>query len=864
MGKVNVVLPSGRVVSVDADVAAQGRLQQEGGASEAGRHEQERNEAAYGGTLGTAAELAQSFADTATFGGLGKAESAIGGDDWSNAQQQLADQHGVAHFVGEAGALLTGAGAAGLAHDAGEGVAQGVLEKYGAGVATKGVQRAATAAGRITEGAIFGAGAHVADTNVTGDPLTIEGTVESAGIGSLISLGAGAAADTITRIGGKAAAISDEAKVVQGDMETVQAGREVFAKPPESWDQYADALKAKQSAAQEEFGSAVRQTEKYKKFTSGAQLDREITKAENAVNSISRRWNEDVVIPTETPPTADLTPKFDTSDTPVEGASPSQIPQEQVIPPGRTTREIMNTETGEYVKQVKQAEPVAAPLSTKPPISEEMQGRLKDFRDRIRRIDQLRSGGFELDTKVANKFGGSEWVKKNPAIAGDPAKAAEELRSLQNDLRQQFPKATRKVAFGEIPPTPPKIPPEPEKLRLPKTLQDLARQRSETVNKIANASAGDPNVEAAWSKVASDLGVKPDDGIAGLHNKLGGYISASERLKKYAEASAKKSEGFSIVSLGRKLMRGMAIGGLGRAADAAVGGGLFGAGARAAASEAGRVGMTNLEESALGGILLRAKLGVQDKAGSVVAKAAKPLAHGIERLRPVTSYLAAQFPDGPAQPSADIRTLANRRSAEINNHALTVNDNMYLAMSPFQGDPSDVAWKIHNHVTSAMQYLANSTPKDPGTVNHLFGSDWVPSQQDSLALAYRMEAVLSPMDSIQRSLSGDGHPAAVEALWTIWPNLMQQIAEHVAQNAEKLQGLTYERTQAFSQTFRAPLSGLQEPAAMLQLQGMYLPPPSDSGPSKQPSKQPTGNPTGRPATVNSPAAGTNVSMLTSQ
>jgi hypothetical protein len=887
MGKlVNVVLADGTVSAVSEEDAArltagkyaheQSTEEQTGAARQAVK---EREHSGIGSKIRAGVE---GLADTATLGAYGKARNYVAGDEVAHDSSADAEVNPGSRFAGEALGLVAPTGllgdaakvgseftGLGLASEAGEGAAGAVLSKFSNGVATKGVERVAGATGRAVEGAIFGAGAHVAETNVTGDPLTIEGLVEGAGIGSILNVGGGYFADKLMGLGSKAADAAAGAKEIGADYELLSKGQELWRKPPESWESFSEAVQAKQATNQELFNAADKADKAYQGFVKTG-LDGQITKAENAINSISRRWNEDIVIP-KAADTADASGLgfdvsdnaakpgmragdasglgFDTSDVNVKAPSTPVEPQ-------RVTKQVLDQETGKYRTWTKAQEPPApVTVDPRPPITEETATRLKDFRDRLRRIDQLRAGGWDLDAKVQNKFGVSEW-SKNPEIAADPKRAVEELRSLQNDLRGQFPKATRKVAFKEIPEAPPAIPPEPDKLRLPKNLKELSLQRPETVAKIHNVVASDPASTAAYERLAKEVGVRPEDGITGLHAELGKYISAQDRLVATARAQAAKEAGDGFIPFLRRGLKKFTVYGVSRAADTALSGGLAGAAGRVFAGEAARVGMDKFEESALGGMLMKARLGTTQRLGELVGKAATATAKGIDKMAPITSFLSQSFPHGESDKERDMRKLAMKRAREVSAAALTAPNHVYAAIQPLLGHDSDIGYSIHSHVTSAMNYLNQTAPKDPGTVMHMFGSDYQPSHDEAMTFAYRMEAVLSPYKAIQRSFGGDYNPAAAEALWTVWPNLMQRVAEEVTHNAIHLQGMTYEKAEGLSALLRAPLTGLQEQTTTVALQGLYLPQPPSAGGGKS-----GGGAPGRPPAVQSQVAGSSVSGL---
>ncbi len=249
MPKINVVLPSGQVVSVDESVVQPeeetNNVNLESATAADARLQQERKDRIYGGVAGAITEAGLSAADTLTLGGFGKATSAIGGDSWDETQEGLAEEHPIARTVGEVGAMLAPTGWIG---DAAKGVSElsglGLASRAGEGVASalrRGAQLA-SAAGRAVEGGIYGVGAHIADSSVTGDPLTIEGAIESAGIGAILNVGASALMDhvsgAIDNVEWGARKSLAESKLLSADAETANAGKQLISDPPPSWNEF--------------------------------------------------------------------------------------------------------------------------------------------------------------------------------------------------------------------------------------------------------------------------------------------------------------------------------------------------------------------------------------------------------------------------------------------------------------------------------------------------------------------------------------------------------------------------------------------------------------------------------------------------
>jgi len=100
-------------------------------------------------------------------------------------------------------------------------------------------------------------------------------------------------------------------------------------------------------------------------------------------------------------------------------------------------------------------------------------------------------------------------------------------------------------------------------------------------------------------------------------------------------------------------------------------------------------------------------------------------------------------------------------------------------------------------------------------------------------------------------------------LWAVYPATMNELAQELSLAAPNLTGLTYAQASAYSNLFRTPLTGLQQPAVFNAIQGNYMQAqsaaPQPAGPAGGAPKKAVG----RPPAVQSPVAGSSVANLTS-
>ena len=389
----------------------------------------------------------------------------------------------------------------------------------------------------------------------------------------------------------------------------------------------------------------------------------------------------------------------------------------------------------------------------------------------------------------------------------------------------------------DLPEAPPPLKP-PIDVRVPSTPRDFARMRPETVARLANSV--DASTADAFNRFTTDIGLAPQasaaETVAGVQQKLGEYSSAIDRATaKSTELAAKDASRpllLRLMARGARMALGHAIGGPAGAV----------------------IGMLSHGDGLLGGALLSARQSLQSRVTQIVAKYGGAAASAARSLPSVITNLGVSAIDRKTKdPAVGIQKLALNRMAEIRQLAMNAPNSSYTAVQPMMGDPSNAALKIHQKVVGAMQYLASTLPRDPGIDTTMTGSNWLPSHEDSVALAHRIEAVFNPTQSIARALSGDAHPAAAEALNAVWPSTMSEFAGELSLNMPK--DLTYAQTDGYSTLLGTPMSGMQDPIVVNTLQGLYLPKPSSS-----PAQQASG-PVGRPPAVQSEVAGSNVSKL---
>lgn len=723
MPKVNVTTRDGRVVAVDSEDATE--LTKASALATAAQTRANINEEASSGIVETGLAAIEGAADAATFGGYGKLRRHISDVEGTSGGRDMgirAEQHPYARLAGEAAAVLAPTGVLGrTAATATKYTAAGLAGKAGAAVGG--------AAGLATEGAILGVGSSIAQTNVTGDPLTVDSVVAGAGVGALLNVGAGALGALISKGAGKVSKAISESAEKAAQSERIAVALEQLDSPV--YRELKEAHEAAITAAKATNAEVSRVAKKYQEFLDGSNL----FSARSAVSGTQAALDE--------------------------------------------------------IRNVASAG-VSAARASGQPVTTDL---LEAVADSQKRLTAIKSN-----------------------LTANPAAAVEDLRVLHSELSQSG------VRLPEIPPRPGQLVPVPEG-ELPKTLADFHRAHPDTVAKIANSV--DVRTGEAIGKLADDLGLArgatSSETLEALHKTLGDYSRAAPAADKAGLVGILKTSAMSALG-----------GALGGPAGALVGGAL----------SAG---------NKLSTAITAARQMVSKDLDAIVAAAGVKAGAALGKLGPVTAVLSTNWLSGERDNSGPLSHRTLRRIAEIDASAATVGDTAFAAVQGLLGIPGDVAVSVSEHLQRAVEHLRATLPAPSATNTRMGGTDWSPAYHESLLLAYRLEAVQAPLTSIKRVLKGEGHPVAVDTLWTVYPALMADLGARIAASPE-MSRATYQRASVYSMVFRTPMSGLQEPAVLATIQQAYRP-------RQQQQSAASTNPPGRPAAVQSPVAGSSVAAL---
>lgn len=239
-------------------------------------------------------------------------------------------------------------------------------------------------------------------------------------------------------------------------------------------------------------------------------------------------------------------------------------------------------------------------------------------------------------------------------------------------------------------------------------------------------------------------------------------------------------------------------------------------------------GMAGLLISEMTGLRAAASEHVNQLVASMAPRASRVL----RRVAPVTEILRRSVTSGlsgsdsaPGRPKKlSAREAAKERIDEITKMAPVINDVAFSVAEPVMQTSPEVAVALAAQMTKGFQHLLAATPRDPGGTHNGLKSDWVPSESQALQFASVLEAVCYPMESLDRMLQGDGDPAAAEALWAVYPSLMQETAVQLVEKLPEIQDKTDLATRgALSMAFRVPLDGLLTQQSIAALQAQFIP-----------------------------------------
>lgn len=852
---VNVVKPDGTIVQVEREVAEAltgqklaPHIQTPQEASEQARSDYNREH-----TSPVAAGVAAGV-NTAFFGAPGLF--------YSDDTKEAIKQHPTAAKIGTLGAVLAPTGLLGkTAKGLAEATFLGRASQIGAGGGTF---------ARAAEGGITGAGIDIANSTISDDPLTAESLVESIGMGSLLSVGIGAASD-------KALGWLQGRKVAPETGELLAGAKGVTERGPAPL-----ARAARAQAALDEAEAVAASTR------DAAALDHVIAQAKADVLATKKTLDE-------LPAYSQLRDGYNAARKAAEASNRELAAQTAALDDWSKPGNLKST-LGEYEGAQNKVRTLFAKARAAeklgPGTAGAIAGQIDDLHDAVSSLDDLQR--FSKGMDLADPAAASALYSKMSAVNA-------KLEALGVSKFPRLPELVSgeaKVVGNE----------------LPASLTDFGKMKEETVAKIA-ASLDDQSKMAAV-KMAKDLSIDADTAEGALEGirtrmrdmyhvptlaktatKEAAAAAKAEAAAAKAETANKFKEASEEVDRARQVTGGrlewtFKDGQLAAAPKGATAtekgflgdawkwtkGGIQSAAARAAytggwkgalvsrlAYGAAGYAVGGMEGALLGASVGSARAETVGRIREVVRSAATRGVTAVAAARPLSGYLAAMG----ASPDSDHTSLydgeaAKRLIDDIHAQSITSHDAMYNLSKGLMGMPGDLAYSLYAKTTQAAAYLSAMAPKDPGVNITPTGSLWVPDPLAVHEWLNRYEAVMHPVEYAQRLLAGDGHPAGVEALQTIWPMLHQQLMTEAA--GQDWSNLSNEQATGLSYLFGRPVTGANDPDIQMMIQAQYVAAAQAQARAKQGAKKGrgTGNPNGRPPAVNSMPSpgGSNVSAHT--
>lgn len=871
MGKINVVLEDGTVHAVDEEDYVKSRGQRAGGTAESpmvGFEREARAQRAkeHEGVVGAASAFALTTIDTASAGIIGKITNALS-PQLGQQSRELQEDHALATGAGTiAGAILPGMGTAGA------GVKTGVAAATGSKVA-----------GIAAEGAFIGAGSHVAHTNITGDPLTVEGMAEAVSIGGAVGLGFGLVSKGLSGIG-KGQAANGLAK---GEMSFKPAGRN-----PDTLGSKAARARAKVDSAVAEEAAAA----EGEQAAAASAAEREAARAAKTAATEAKRAAKDEL-------------KY-------AAQMVDDLPSYNAAKDAHNSYRSSIQQANKAIKAEQDAyDAFASPRGANKAIKdfEKVQARLRVELAASSKV-VLPEGQQELLKATLKEMGEAKAAALKFAREGNYEGAADAMEALQPKVKEFLPDAIIEHPLRPL-----------DKVRevpaeLPRKLTDLGKKHPGSVSRLAGGI--DDRTKAELDKVALELGFEPaetaGETLSAVHKNIHDtFIVPGRRLANEAEhvAPMRIDEALEAEEAGggrlytpkettsgewdaaaaevdaarvgtRQGMEGSETayqesawatgskkaapeGKLGGVIDftkraakysasrmADIGGG-WGVVTRMLAGEATSMAMDGVE-AAVGGFAMASKSGLRAKVGAAFSQFGRASSEVAAQLGPVTASLAASFPFGEPDPEPNERKLAVNRVNDLYAAGMSAPDALYSVVKNVMGTSGDVAFKLYSHWMKGLQYLRDAAPKDPGIDITMSGSNWVMSRTEADDFSHRWEGIMTPAPYLARVLAGDGSAAGMEALAVGWPALLEE-ARNEAMRRDWSE-LDLKGHRGLSMLFGRPMSGLQDPDMLWLLQGSA----SQAAGQQQgaPAGQATGGKPGRPAAYDSAAAGSSVAKLT--
>lgn len=252
----------------------------------------------------------------------------------------------------------------------------------------------------------------------------------------------------------------------------------------------------------------------------------------------------------------------------------------------------------------------------------------------------------------------------------------------------------------------------------------------------------------------------------------------------------------------------------------------------------------------LGGIVGMGS-GVAGRIRGAVSKYAPSAGKGLRRLAPRIEPLSVRI-DGSQDATKDRHENFNKRVEEIRSIGPTFNDALFHAVEPFVGEQPAFASAVLDSASKAFMALQQFVPRDPGLAFSRLKSLWKPTDIEMLHFERAYAVYHDPVGTIEAVLStGSVDSVTVAALREMYPSLynsLQQAMTLRLMDSTFLNSLSYADQGRLSILLDIPIHSSFSSRSIAATQAMYLN-------TKKPSPPAPSNSGGRPAKSEPPTPG---------
>jgi len=795
MGKVNLVRPNGDVVTVDEARAERlrrmGYRDEDTGERMALADENAEREM-YSGLGDQVAAGLEGVASGITFGASDALLDAAGADTAKRAQYNPGTRI-AGELVGAIGVPLGALGAGRLANLAARTPA-GALARSTTRLSQKigGVKGAVVGAG--IEGAVVGAGSEITAATLSGDPLTVEGVLAHAGLGSVFGAGAGLLAHGIGRVAEKAGHVA--APVDDVILKAPKARPALTATE-------AKALFREATFPDEAFGRLRGAVDDFRKAADDVmkQADNAVAAATSpmAVRSLKQQFQSLKYAGDEIAGVATLGGTASAAKVEMSGARKAWSRAKKAIDKGDD--EATKLALGEYHAALTRLNAATGAGSKIPrlavDVTEESVSRSVSAAEEALDVRSIHDAAKRFP-RSADEF-----------FAMKPGKAEEMFAAIEKAMSTGGPEMD--VIKGA-----------------------LVQQVDEVLTRAGVTSTGNPA-----DKLRSVYGLHKKVGADAVTNRAKAKLAADEAPIKETKAET-ETKGWGPWKFAKRVLR-QAAARTGSSAAHKAGAGVLGgslayqsaglaAGMMLGGDAGGPWGLVAAAE------LTGARAAAMGRIRGAVARYGAKAATGTRAIGARVEPLSYSLMNRDDDPSEGRKALFARRSAELRELGAVGKDRAYaLSAALTEAGHGDFAVATHQQVSKALDHLLAALPRDPGATPWALGSLWKPtaSQMDLYSRIHR--AVVRPLDSIEAMLGGDVHPAEAKALREVWPELHSQAKVeiiHRLSDPEFVKGLRRQQLTGLSVFADIPLIPTQRPefiSAQQQMWAERAPQPSPSG-----------------------------------